>query len=890
MRGLLLWLVGVGLGGGAGVASGETPQQCIDLKLSVSSARPTHYVAFQGISDAFREAGLTADIRVPGVDDLFATDLVDLGGDRGEFLVLLHPINGLEGGAVEIVFTAGDLQCPGLPFTIEELEPAPGVLAELAETYASIVETQLELLGGPTDDSPVPDDAPAIVHDLDGLRKEIRGGEGGASLQDATAALDPQAAGTAGALMEEAGVVEQVRGLADGLSEMSEGPAGPTGPGESPDVGPEVGPEVSPDFSPGWLTPARLESLMQLQQALESQVTGRNKRIYDSASAGFGAAAGAAAATGVGAPLAAALGTAATIISGSVVTGEFVAGNLPAVLEQMVLEGDPVSFEEDHPRPEGRWSADLYASTKGFKLDMTTALGLVPAFKGIGNAASAGFRAVPNLQPVASAMAETLASFANALIGAERSAQNASGVVEMAPMLWGPVPVDAERDQELMQWQLTTRAFELDGIDPHLYRGREAGPSILVVRTRPGRFVEQSASSSLDLEVRPIIVTLFGPNGRSDITHTAPDRPITLQATVQNALNPCLRWSARNGGDLVPPDNCETPSAQFSAAEHGDYGVEAESMTRTGIRASASPKRYGGITVRVGGLRLRPAPSCVEVGETVAFEVFKWNEPVPYSVMFEASGGTIGPDGAFTATTQGTGSVRATDPEEPDLTDEITFDIKVECIGWTMELSGPVTGIWQGYCANYASSDVLSMGLFNLNSDGERPEQSPFLYQLFDEEGNQVTLMMDPRGGTTTKADGSVSRATSLSTTLVLWDRPGPSGQPPLTLFHDPGDSPGLTIEHTAKPDLKGSAWLLAGSMSGALYQPVIRNDQIVIDDTPILVQISFKGMGNNGYQPVGGPGGYMSDMARMLQPGSPVDLSEVMNLPDRLRCQPEAR
>lgn len=195
MHGVLLWLVGVGFGGV------DAPQQCTDLKLSESSARPTHYVEFEGVSPEIREAGLIADFRAPGSDELFPTDLGDLGDDRGEFLVILHPINGLGGGPVELVFTIGELQCPGLPFTIEPMSPALGVLAELAETYDSIIATQVELLGGPTDGSPMPPDAPDFVKDLGGILDDIRGGPDRPSLRDAMSAFDPATAGTAGAVL-----------------------------------------------------------------------------------------------------------------------------------------------------------------------------------------------------------------------------------------------------------------------------------------------------------------------------------------------------------------------------------------------------------------------------------------------------------------------------------------------------------------------------------------------------------------------------------------------------------------------------------------------------------------------------------------------------------------
>jgi hypothetical protein len=808
-------------------AAGRLPQvpECTELKLRTNVASPGQHVVLEGVPGVFRERGMEADFRVPGRAGIYPTVLFEPNGDRAKVLVILHPTEGLRGGQVELVISSGGVTCAGLPFTIRPAQAAPDALSKAARTFEAIVVREVERWGGPTDGSPVPVDAPDVVNLLDGMLRDIRGGNGRPSLQESIAAAGAggEGLGIAGALYNEAGFTEALDALDAGLSKV-------------PPLQRTQAPNRQPDWSPESLTPQDLEHLMLVQRAFEEGST-----VLSAASQALAAAGLAAAATGVGAGVAGVLGTASAITSNTVIFLQLVAGILPASLEQLVLNGEVVSFEEDHPLPEGRWRADLYASSKGYKLDITTIFSLLP---GIGDAAKirAAFRGAA--APVLSMnfqSAQYSLGLINFLSGTLRGVQGAAGVLEISPKVTGPIRINAARDEELLQWQVTSRAFELDPSDPHIYRGLEAGRALLFVRTRPGRFAwRQNVESSLDLEVRPITVTLFAPDGRTDITTARPGDTVMIRAVVENALDPCLRWRAPNGGALTPSTDCARPGAQFSASDPGFYGLEAESTSRTGIRASATPRRYGGITVRVGGLQLIPKQlTCVEVGETIEFTVLKWGEPINYSMIFEAEGGTITPDGSFTARVPGEGGVRVSDPEQPALKDQVSFEIKRECPGWRMTLTGSVSGRWEGLCATFTSLDIMGTALSSF-MPAKQALADPFKYELFDAEGNQVIAFL--RAPNKLNPDGSSNTTQAMVSLIVLpftsGIHPAPAG---MFALNEPDRQAGLTIEHSWKAHPSGRGQLLSGTMSGVLYQDPQREK--TPDGAPLRAEIRFRGM-----------------------------------------------
>jgi hypothetical protein len=697
-------------------------------------------------------------------------------------------------------------------------------LSDAVATFETIVDRELARWGGPSSDAPVPADAPPVVQVLDRVRRNIRGEGGQPSLRERVASADPS--GEVGAIYTEAGLGEALRELNAGLSRV-------------PPLQRTQAPGRVPDWSPESLTPADLDNLMRVQSVFESQSSGRNKNLYDAASQGFAAAGLFAAGSGVGTPVAAAFGTASAVTGQMVLFMGIMAGILPGALGELTLNGETVSFEEDHPKPEGRWRGDLYASSKGYKLDVTTAASLLPGFGDLAQIRAA-FRGAEAVElGLNTEFTQFTLGYLNSTWGMLRGVANADGLAEIQPKVIGPIRIDATRDQDLIQWQVSSRVFTLDAADPHIYRGLEAGVAVLVVRTRPGRFAGKSARSSMDLEVRPILVTLFGPDGRSDLSRIPRNQTVPVRAVVENALNPCLRWRTVNGGALTPPSDCGTPNAGFSASESGLYGLEAESMAQTGIRASRTPKRFAGITMRVGGLELIPGRvACMERGETKQFAVEKWAEPVTYSMQFEAQGGTITPDGQFTATTIGTGVVRVTDPQEPDLRDEVSVDIREECPGWRMTLGGSIAGTWEGRCATYTSVDYMrTMGATLMPR--EEALATPAMYQLFDGEGNQVSVMV--ANPTPLNRDKGPSRARSIFSVITFPQRPGlmsPTG----TFAVNADRQPGLSVEHTWKENPKGSGQLLYGTMSGVLYQDPDKKK--TSDGAPVRVEIVFKGMG----------------------------------------------
>jgi hypothetical protein len=809
-----------------GVVAVASPLEaaCRELSLSTTAAAPTERVEVRGVTDLLTQGGLTADFRVAGNTRLFPTELAERGG-RMELLVVPHPTLGITGGPVEVVISSGDFRCPGMSFTIRPLTAASGTLNRVVRVYEAIVVREMERWGFPPNGSSAPGpDVPAEVRGLDDVLGGIRGRDDGPSLRKLT---DPATPGAPDltmveALLDRAGLVGALEQMAAALEGLP--PSGLEDRARNPDS--------RTRWNPEWLTPAALESIMEAQAFFEGQTTGRNKNVYDAAGVGLTAAGIAAGTSGVGAPAAVALGTAASVVSSMVATFEILAGILPSELEPLELSGEPVSFEEDHPLPEGRWEAYLSASSKGYQVDWPTLASMLPGagdvFKGLGRL---GGRGVP-VGELGTAALEMSLNFLNAQWGTLRALRNEQGIVLVPPKVSGPIRIVPQRDRGLFIWEVTTSAFELDGADPLIYRGLEEGPAILVVRSRPGRFAGKSASSSLDLEVRRIKVTLTAPNGSRAIYDAEPGEQVAIRAVVENAQDPCLRWSTPAGGAIAPPSACDLPTAVFTAPmDAGTYPVEAESTSRTGIRAKGVPRRTGFVSVRVGGLRLSPRPACVEVGETIRFIARKGGDIVPFNqLVVMVQGGTIGADGEFTGTTRGAGYVRISDPSNPDVKDEVNFRVANECVDWQMTLTGDTNADYAGFCPVYIPFEAFA-------NPAAPVFRQPIQYYLYGATGSYVAAATRIPPSPLSE-DGSARPAGPLEGAAIFLPEV-------LKAYRSRDGSPGLTVTHSWKLHPNGRSVILSGTMTGVLY----RNPQGSLHQTdpgPVEVSIRFRGMRTN--------------------------------------------
>jgi hypothetical protein len=792
---------------------------CRDLSLSTNAGVPTQTVELRGIADVLLEAELTADFRVPGGSELFPTDLGDVSGGRAPILILPHPTEGMRGGPVEIVISSGDTQCPGRPFLIEPLNDAARTMGRAVEAFEAIMVGEVSRWGLSTDGSvELGPDVPQPLQDLDHALGELLGRDGKPGLLDLVEGPNAPDMQSVNTLLERAGVTAALGEIGDALSQLP--PSGLEGRARDP--------SSRSDWSPEWLTPEILEIFMQSQAIFEAYSSGQNKIFLDGIGVGLTAAGLFAGASVVGAPAGAAMGTAAAALSQMVLVFDIMAGLLPSQLEPLDLSGHPTFFDEDDPEPEGWWEAGLSASNRGVEIDWPTLASQLPgvgkAFKSLEKYAGRG---IPFSESARGALESGL-NMMNAGWGTQRTLQGERGVLLIEPEVFGPIRIDPARDKDFFEWRISGTAFELDEEDPEHYLGVEAGISVLAVLSRPGRFAGKSTSSSLDLEIGTIKVLLQGPDGGTSQTLANPGDRVLIRSRVEGALDPCLAWTAPDGGALSGTETCANPGAiEFTApTEPGFYRVEAESTSRTGVRASGRPRRAGSITVLVGGLRLSPRPSCVEVGERFQFTARLWGSLVAFSdLVVQVQGGTLDAEGFFVATAPGTATVRVADPKDSDTNDEVTFQVVPECADWRMTLSGRVSGEFEGYCPSYVAWEFMT--------DPFAPVyRQPFQYYFNSADGNGgslgVNLPIQPLS-----SDGSPEEVKNVAGAAVTVLSMGPFAATSRS------GEPGLTLRQGWRLRPDGKSVALRGTLSGVLYE----NPSNAEDPGPVEVFITFRGM-----------------------------------------------
>lgn len=792
---------------------------CRDLSLSTNAGVPTETVELRGISDVLLEGELTADFKVSGRAELFPTDLGEVSQGRAPILILPHPTEGMRGGSVEIVISSGDTRCPGRPFLIQPLNDAARTMGRAVEAFEAIMVGEMGRWGLSTDGSvELGPDVPQELRDLDHALGELFGRDGKPGLLDLVEGPNAPDMRSVNALMERAGVPAALEQVGEALSRLP--PTGLEGRARNP--------SSRQDWSSAWLTPEVLEVLMESQAIFETYSSGRNKVLLDGIGVGLTASSLFAGASVVGAPAGVAIGSAATALSMTVLAFEIMAGLLPSQLQPLDLRGEPVFFEEDDPEPEGWWEAGFSAVNRGVEIDWPTLAAQLPGVgKVFGGLEKYAKRGIPFSEGARAALESGL-NFMNAAWGTQRTMQGQRGMLVIKPTEFGPIRVDPARDKDFFEWRMSGTAFELDGEDPEHYVGLEAGTSVLAVLSQRGRFAGKSTSGSLDLEIGTINVSLQGPDGGTAVTLANPGDRVLIRSRVEGAQDPCLAWTAPDGGTLSGTETCANPGAvEFTAPmEPGSYRVEAESTSRTGVRASGRPRRAGFITVRVGGLRISPRPSCVEVGERVEFTARLWGSIVPFSdLVVQVQGGTLDAEGVFVATAPGTATIRVSDPNDSKTTDAVTFPVARECVDWQMTLSGRVSGTFQGYCPSYVALEFLA--------DPFAPVyRQPIHYYFHSAEGDGgflgVNLPVQPLS-----ADGSLKEVTNVAGSAIQLVSGG------FFVARSRGGEPGLKLRQGWRLRPDGKSVALYGTLSGVLYENPDRKD----DPGPVEVFITFRGM-----------------------------------------------
>jgi hypothetical protein len=191
------------------------------------------------------------------------------------------------------------------------------------------------------------------------------------------------------------------------------------------------------------------------------------------------------------------------------------------------------------------------------------------------------------------------------------------------------------------------------------YTVADTGTCTLRIMTRSDRFGGVRSEGTTDVTVETILVHVS-----ADPMAAREGEVVRLDAAVANAHDEAVRWTHHG---------VQEATTTWTAPELGptecsrDFSIEAESLSRQGIRHSGDPPRTGAITVTVvdpdNRLEVTPASATVRTDQSVQFSAAFAATTASPLVTWTASGGSISADGTFTSSRPGTFEIAAAIPD-----------------------------------------------------------------------------------------------------------------------------------------------------------------------------------------------------------------------------------
>lgn len=663
---------------------------CEELSLEVTSGTPTDKMILSGVSEQFGEelgARLYNRTENDGEEDnneIYHPIVVERANNSNEmeFIVPLHPSYPMEGGQAEIIIMTEDQStvCPGIPFEVIALNPAPGTTKSMVDNMENALENWANILGySPSDlrgngidelpDYVKPVALGLLAIDGDNFPNSIRAILNNEAPLFDKYSMDADERELADALFAQSGFANVMNTVSEAIAEFE-----PTQ---------TMSKQVAGSSETEIWTPTKLDWEMRFQQNFETLNQGTARASRDAAGAVIGTIGIAGAITGA-APIAAVAGVASLNLTMAQLIIDLGEKGLPSELQGLELTAEPVVYNEEDDATEGFWEASIEARSEGFILNWPTVLGAVP---GIGS-----FSRVLNKFPVAKELTDFTLTFLHGFLTNAWAQHDGSGPIEIEPKSY-LVEIDPSRENEnnFFTWELRTQqpkeAFIFSDNESG-YIPKAAGHSELRVRTKSGTFKNQDRVNNIILQIKPIDIDIIRDWGGTVFGSVEPpfyiqpgEEDFTLFARVDHAINKDVSWSVEPEGDGLKllgrgRDNIR----DVLATKPGRYTIEVESNADTGPRADNTPRRYDRATIVVGGLSVSN-PGCLQPGETSQLKASMGDESVEFSELeWVINGpGSIDSEGLFTANDTGNVEIDFYLSDNPEITYSINFKIDETC-------------------------------------------------------------------------------------------------------------------------------------------------------------------------------------------------------------------
>lgn len=672
----------------------EVDTDLATIELAATTGDPFDRVAVTGL------AGLPTDemalwMRTPDdqtvPDDIFVPVYLDDGDADAQLVVPFHPIDPMGGGDVEFYVARGDDRSPSGPtieFTIGPMPPADGAWNDFLDEFRAEIDRAADELGSTADELAAtdPDDVPdellplwlSLAYLDDGTDNSLVGIYDSDLLTDDDRML-------LDALSAQMELTDAL--VADGEAVGFRSPATPPTPAAATDspsttsIASTVGPSQSGgDCRSANITVADAADLSdKLTKALNWEITegGPVEKVLQDLGTvttvgGF--------IPGVGWVI----GAGGAVFSGIEALHNGIAGLYPSSITSLDAWIDTDEFREDFTH-DGQWfEVTVVAESTGWN-----AAGDIGGTVLSGVSAGASGYLGQGLNIVEGFGLDV------GLFGGENLAGQLVG--DVSPTFLDFCPQQWEVDITGAPW--SRASFVLDRFDTdnesRTYWPVDTGMTLPVEDTLRievdfRQFRNQQAWKDFPVRVVPIRVS-----GPAEIEVDNPMDVVDVDFTVANAHDHSLELDADHG-DWVdgPPTYLDgDPLIQryrhIAAINEDDfpYIVVARSTSTSGLRANGDPPRVHTAVVRLRELIVRPDPASALPGNQIQFTATDRNGN-PVEVDWSGTGGTIGPDGVYTAgDTPGTYSVTAVDVNNPDRRTTVTVTIADgDCVVGTWRL------------------------------------------------------------------------------------------------------------------------------------------------------------------------------------------------------------
>jgi len=675
-------------------------------------------IRFDGIDPEADLSELELELYAAGAGPI---PLVIYADDDGLYTSIgVHPATPGQGGPVELQFVAGDERSEPIAIELTPLPPAPGafdravetVVAELA-ARAAAAGTDLDALAAAEPDQLDPDLRilklvagyvdDGTEHDLESLlvAPDSDLTEDGIALVDAIVGkIDPLALVPGGVSVGPAGFA--------GGSLRSDGPSSDAAVGRVIGAAVDAARVAPMQASECMAFPLDIGTTDQLAVAME---TGRsalrsNGGAVEKLVQDVNALAGK---TGSVPGLGNFVGAVQTIYATMDLWFNADAGRYPTFFSAIEADVSVDEFSEDFIEPGSVTSVSLTAGSTGFdaaKEFSQIASAATNAVAGsITGKAKEGVGQLDGLGEASVAAGSKLRDSVSGKIIAELSKE----YLQWCADSW---TVSDAADSNWVEISPVIGRISVDQI-PLQFEPLELGDDFLRVRARGDKFSGASISTNVPVSTKQLQVVATPETVR---VKRAGDT-VQITAELRYADTTTLFWDPGagewdDGTALTTNEPTTRPLKTPTSTDAYPFIVTIESLSETGLRATATDVRVDTVVVELEDLIVEPDPGRVKVREQLPFTATD-QDGNPVEVRWTATGGSIDGNGVYTAGDRpGTYEVTATAVDDPSRTTTVTVEVvEAECVEgvWVLrsqEFLDQIVGqMGQGATAAYRSGE-----------------------------------------------------------------------------------------------------------------------------------------------------------------------------------------